>query len=220
MLGDNPKRPPIFGDGLTLYVQKIFKTLQGEGPNVGCPAVFVRLGGCNLACEFCDTEFENYNSQKLAEIITSVQDYSGNVIKLVVITGGEPLRQPIEALCQRLIDLGYIVQIETNGTIYRKLPREVEIICSPKVVNNKYLKIREEFLPRLTAIKFLISDNIKTYSWVPELGQTEYKIPVFLQAIDQYNPELNKANKSLAVKLALEYGHRLSYQIHKELEIE
>ncbi|CAN0594227.1 unnamed protein product, partial [Ectocarpus sp. 12 AP-2014] len=59
MFGDNPIRPPEKGDGLHLMVKQIFKTLQGEGPHVGTPSIFVRLGGCNLACDFCDTEFEN-----------------------------------------------------------------------------------------------------------------------------------------------------------------
>jgi organic radical activating enzyme len=61
MRGNNPIRPPEQGDGMILQVKSIFATIQGEGPNVGTPAVFIRLGGCNLACEFCDTSFEVVN---------------------------------------------------------------------------------------------------------------------------------------------------------------
>jgi len=72
MLGDNPKRPPTNGDGTSLLVKNIFKTLQGEGPHAGVPAVFIRLGGCNLACSFCDTEFEDYQQHALSEIVKTI----------------------------------------------------------------------------------------------------------------------------------------------------
>jgi organic radical activating enzyme len=225
MFGQNPKRPPIKGDGSVLSVKNIFKTLQGEGPHVGEPSVFIRLGGCNLDCSFCDTDFEDYKDLKLSEIISTTQKLSSNdrgirSINLVVITGGEPFRQPIEALCKELLDSGFKVQIETNGTIYREVADEVEIICSPKVSNKKYLSIREDLLPRITAFKFLISANIEGYASVPELGQSKYDIPVFVQAMDECDSVLNAKNQKMAVELAINNGYRLSYQIHKKLGIE
>lgn len=225
MRGNNPKRPPEFGDGSSLKLQKIFKTLQGEGPNAGMPAIFVRLGGCNLACSFCDTDFEDFAEVALDEIISKIQHLSLNdkarrSINLVVITGGEPFRQQIAPLCELLLKNNYLVQIETNGTIYRNIPREVEIICSPKVVAGKYLSIREDLLPNIAAFKFLISTNIIEYSSVPELGQKQYNIPVFVQGMDEYNEEINKGNLKLAVDIAINNGYRLSYQIHKNLGIE
>jgi len=78
MRGNNLKRAAEFGDGSVLKVQKIFKTLQGEGPNVGVPAIFVRLGGCNLACTFCDTDFEEFVEISLDEIIFKVRQLSLN----------------------------------------------------------------------------------------------------------------------------------------------
>ena len=76
MFGKNPIRPPEKGDGSILFVQEIFPTLQGEGPLAGVPAVFLRLGGCNLACSFCDTEFESFKEWKLEDIIAEVKKLS------------------------------------------------------------------------------------------------------------------------------------------------
>src|SRR5690606_21434036 len=110
MFGKNPKRPPIKGDGSTLEVQEIFPTFQGEGVYTGWPAVFIRLGGCNLACHFCDTEFESYQPMELEEIVQQVIELTGKThTKLVVITGGEPFRQPIGLLCRTLLGQEYKV---------------------------------------------------------------------------------------------------------------
>jgi len=219
MFGKNPIRAPISGSGEVLDVQSIFLTLQGEGTHVGTPAVFIRLGGCNLACAFCDTEFESFHSLSLNEIMQTVSRIKKSA-KLAVITGGEPLRQPIEALCELLIQHGFIVQLETNGTLYRQLPLLTEIVCSPKNTNGKYFPIREDLLERITAIKFIISAAKPEYADIAEVGQSRRAIPVFLQPMDEYNEHQNKLNMKLATELALKYGYRLSLQTHKILGIE
>ena len=96
----------------------------------------------------------------------------------------------------------------------------LHIVCSPKAQNTGYSLIREDLLPRLQAIKFLVAKNSLHYSQIPELGQTKYNIPVFIQPMDQYNQTLTKENQQLAVELALKHGYRLSLQIHKMLGIE
>lgn len=235
MFGNNPKRPAVLGDGTELHIKKIFKTIQGEGPFAGMPAIFVRLGGCNLACHFCDTDFENFSLMSIDQIYSSIQEMTNswrmrmiegvNISPLVVITGGEPFRQPIELLCQILIDASYNVQIETNGTLYRKLPKEVHIVCSPKAILNSngeggYKELRADLLPYLSAIKFLLAQNIPAYRDIAEIGQTQYNIPVFIQPMDQNDPELNQANMKLAISIALQKHCRLSLQLHKVLDIE
>lgn len=210
--------------GANLDVVEIFPTLQGEGIYAGYPAVFVRLGGCNLACSFCDTEFEKYQNLSLAEILDYVVKLARNEVgeiskKLVVITGGEPMRQPISRLCEELIRLDFLVQIETNGTLFRKLPEQVKIICSPKVSGGKYHRIRADLLPRINAFKFIISKNNKDYSTVFDVGQKEFNIPVFVQPMDEYDEVKNKDNIDFATKVAMENGYIFSLQMHKILGI-
>lgn len=255
MFGKNKILKPENHDGSSLAVQEIFATFQGEGPFVGYPSVFVRLGGCNLACDFCDTEFDSFASMSLSKIITQILQLAKNETQeglagfdnnrneasqekllrnLVVITGGEPLRQPIERLCKELIEHGFLVQIETNGTLFRELPPEVKIICSPKNVGAKhvakdreseefdafgYHKIRGDLLARLDAIKFIISASKLGYQGFADVGQSIYNIPVYLQPMDEYDVEKNRANMARVLELAARQGARVSLQMHKILGI-
>lgn len=222
MFGKNQISKPVTHSGDNLDVQEIFPTLQGEGPYAGYPSVFIRLGGCNLACEFCDTEFESYQNFSLTDIIKEVQELAKNeagevVKKLVVITGGEPLRQPIEKLCEELIKLSFIVQIETNGTLFRELPKEVKIICSPKSSNGKYHQIRPDLLSRVNAFKFIVSATSENYIDVVEVGQSQFQIPIYVQPMDEYDEIKNKTNLRYAINLCEKTGHILSLQTHKIL---
>jgi len=224
MFGKNQILKPEIHDGSQLKIQEIFPTLQGEGPYVGHPAVFVRLGGCNLACDFCDTEFETYQNSSLPKILEEVQKLSKNseekiVRNLVVITGGEPMRQPIERLCEELLKLNFLVQIETNGTIFRALPAQIKIICSPKITNNKYHQIRPDLLARLDALKFIISKTKENYQEVDEVGQTKLKIPVYIQPMDEYDEAKNQANLQHVLDLSQKHGYLVSLQTHKILKI-
>lgn len=257
MFGKNPKRPPETGDGSTLKVVEIFPTLQGEGPFVGQPSVFVRLGGCNLACDFCDTEFETFEEMGLEAIIEAIEREANAVVPspsggrlgwglddtslpnkpspnplpegegfcvappqpylrdLVVITGGEPLRQNIAPLCEALLAKGFRVQLETNGTLWRPLPAGVNIVCSPKMTDGQYHAIRPDLLERIDALKFIVSVNDAEYREVGEVGQAGTAIPVYVQPMDEYDPAKNAANAAYALKLAQQHGYRLSTQMHK-----
>lgn len=219
MFGKNPKRPPENGDGTTLHVVEIFPTLQGEGPFVGQPAVFVRLGGCNLACDFCDTEFEAFDAMALPEIIVRVIEVGAGLRDLVVITGGEPLRQNIAPLCEALLAKGLRVQIETNGTLWRELPAAVNVVCSPKVTDGKYHPLRPDLLARVDALKFIVSADEGEYHTVGEVGQSGTSIPVYVQPMDEYDPARNAKNMAHALALAQTHGYRLSLQTHKMLGI-
>ncbi|MDE3036891.1 MAG: 7-carboxy-7-deazaguanine synthase QueE [Pseudomonadota bacterium] len=219
MQGKNPIRPPAEGDGQRLEVKAIFPTLQGEGPYAGEPAVFVRLGGCNLACAFCDTDFEEFAAMPAAEIIRQVKALAAGVRRLVVITGGEPFRQNIAPLCEALLEAGFKVQIETNGTLWRELPQAVEIVCSPKNTGGGYRRLRGDLLPRVKALKFIVSRHNAEYDHVGEVGQGTYPIPVYVQPMDEYDAARNADNAALALELAQRHGYRLSLQLHKMLGI-
>lgn len=216
MFGKNPKRPPETGDGTTLQIQEIFPTLQGEGPYAGHPAIFIRLGGCNLACDFCDTEFESFSPVALEEVVCQVQAHATAGQSLVVITGGEPLRQNIAPLCAALIDKDFTVQIETNGTLWRDLPDAVEVVCSPKNPSGTgYAPLRPDVLARAQALKFIISSTLAGYMQVGDVGQSAHAIPVYVQPMDEYDAGKNAANQAYAAKLAQRHGYRLSLQLHK-----
>jgi len=220
MHGKNPARPIISGEGNILDIQEIFATFQGEGLFAGMPAVFIRLGGCNLSCDFCDAEFESYNQMAIEQIIDEVIKLSNDANNtrckhLIVITGGEPMRQPIENLCQKLINENFKVQIETNGTIYRNLPEEVYITCSPKNVNSGYKRIRKDLLPRINSFKFIISATDPLYKEVTDVGQNDYDIPVYIQPMDEYDEVKNKNNMNYVKNLAMENNYIVSIQLQK-----
>lgn len=140
MFGTNPLRKQVLDDGTSLRVQSIWRTIQGEGPYSGAPAIFCRLAGCHFRCYFCDTDFEsNYqNILPTPVIVEQVVAQSCGNIKLVVLTGGEPFRQNILPLCSGLADAGFHAQIETAGTFWAPGIGDlielgvVSIVCSPK----------------------------------------------------------------------------------------
>ena len=419
MFGTNPKRPPLKNhDGLSLDVVEIFPTIQGEGPFSGMPAIFIRLGGCNLACDFCDTEFEKFEPIALEEVVDAAVSLSptplteslklstplppqllplqlteslklptplaggargghshseigyygkqsnstrkqqaqvraqslkenpteaekkfwsqalakshlgvkfrrqqpiGNYIVdfvcmdkkliieldggqhnepserqkdnirtafleqqgyrvirfwnhevidnlegvvdviynyidevrldrcpplappasgvgkesvsasgvgkkdnklLVVITGGEPMRQNLSPLCSALIECGFGVQIETNGTLYQDLPEAVSIVCSPKNTGSGYAPIRPDLLARVDALKFITSKTHANYQGVADWCSEATDLPdIYVQPMDEQDSAMNKENTAYTIALAKQHGYRLSLQLHKILDI-
>jgi len=140
-------------------LKEIFYTIQGEGMHTGRPAIFLRFAGCNLwtghekhrisaICTFCDTDFvgtdgENggkYEIDGLLDIIQSLWPKTSNTKPYLVLTGGEPAMQLDQKLLDAFHSQGFIVSIETNGTM--PLPEGIDWICvSPK--SNTLLTITE-----------------------------------------------------------------------------
>ncbi|MCE5251264.1 7-carboxy-7-deazaguanine synthase QueE, partial [bacterium] len=117
-----------------MNVTEIFSSIQGESTLQGLPCVFVRLTGCNLSCRYCDTVYarEGGTAMTLEEIVHEVTMFD---IPFVCITGGEPLiHHDTFRLVRTLIELGYLVSVETNGTIdasplHREARRIIDIKC-------------------------------------------------------------------------------------------
>ncbi|HXJ41407.1 MAG TPA: 7-carboxy-7-deazaguanine synthase QueE, partial [Bryobacteraceae bacterium] len=100
-----------------LRINEIFHSLQGEADAVGYPTVFVRLTGCPLRCQYCDTEYAFHAGDWLAldSIVDAVRGYGA---QHVCVTGGEPLAQPnCLKLLERLCDAGFLVSLETSGAL-------------------------------------------------------------------------------------------------------
>jgi 7-carboxy-7-deazaguanine synthase len=100
-----------------LRVNEIFHSLQGEADAVGFPTVFVRLTGCPLRCQYCDTEYA-FHAGDWFELDTILERVRGFGARHVCVTGGEPLAQPnCLPLLERLCEAGYQVSLETSGAL-------------------------------------------------------------------------------------------------------
>ncbi|MBS1983429.1 MAG: 7-carboxy-7-deazaguanine synthase QueE [Bdellovibrionales bacterium] len=218
------------GSGLNLAVNSIFYTIQGEGPFVGSPAVFVRLAGCNLQCPMCDTEYTSRQQMGWPQVIETVQNesyFSTDKKGLVVITGGEPFRQNLYPLVSNLLTQGFKVQIETNGTLYCDLPfdhPDLSIVCSPKTGT-----INKKLAPHIAAMKYVATvnslghspDGLPTHALEHPNGGMLARPPqgftgqIYLQPVDEQDDIANKSNLSAVVKSCMDHGYRLCLQVHK-----
>ena len=156
-----------------LRITEIFLSLQGESTTVGLPTVFVRLTGCPLRCQYCDTEyaFTGGEWKSLPDIIEQVASYN---VHHVTVTGGEPLAQKkCQELLAQLCDAGLLVSLETSGalSIEQVDPRVVKVmdIKTPGSgeVDRNFIK-NLNFITSQDQIKFVIC-NRSDYEWAKEL---------------------------------------------------
>jgi len=114
-----------------MRINEIFYSLQGEGFWTGTPIIFVRFAGCNLHCDFCDTQHDTFLEMTEAEILSEIRKFPAC---RVCLTGGEPSLQITQSFIDLLHREGYIIHIETNGT--NALPNGIDwITLSPKSKN-------------------------------------------------------------------------------------
>jgi len=113
----------------TYPIVEIFNSVQGEGHHTGTPSIFIRFGGCNLACEWCDTDFSKFDRMSISEIMAILNPWS---TKRIVYTGGEPALQDLRPLSDELHSHGYNIAIETNGTVELEEGLVDWICVSPK----------------------------------------------------------------------------------------
>lgn len=139
-------------------IVEIFETLQGEGFNTGMPSIFIRFGKCNLACPWCDTNFNQYETKTLADIMQVVKGFSA---KNIIITGGEPTIQPdLTYLLDTLKAEGYFIAIETNGL--KPVPPQIDYIAtSPKRLYQKnYLK---HHIPFANEVRIVVDGDVLAF---------------------------------------------------------
>lgn len=220
------------GDGITLDVHSIFYTIQGEGPFAGRPAVFIRLAGCNLQCPGCDTEYTKHRENlDIATITSKACKFTSNTIilrPLVVITGGEPFRQNIGRLVRMLIEHGFHVQIETNGT----LPRPATFPTCTIVVSPKTDHVHKTLLPFIHSYKYVMRvGSVCELDGLPVLAlgngdrhvarpHDSFKGTVYLQPMDEQHAMRNSSNLLECIKSCMTFGYTLCLQTHKIINME
>jgi 7-carboxy-7-deazaguanine synthase len=122
----------------TYRINEMFYSLQGEGARAGSANVFIRFAGCDLACAFCDTEFEAYKELSAHEVVAQAARLMATNSKhplSVILSGGEPSLQYDEELAAGFRAMRAFVAIETNGGTKLKVPVDW-VSCSPKVAEH------------------------------------------------------------------------------------
>ncbi|MBI3657221.1 MAG: radical SAM protein [Acidobacteria bacterium] len=214
MNGETPNRD------LTLTVNEIFYSLQGESTHAGLPCVFIRLTACHLRCRYCDSEYSFYEGQKmrLEDILDVVAPYQ---CRLVEITGGEPLLQPnVYCLIEMLQAGGYQVMIETSGSlsVERLNPNVIKILdlkcpSSGESARNDFSNL--DYLTVKDEVKFVIGDH-EDYQWaraIVEKFALTQRVTVLFSPVYQKLPPSTLAEWILRDHLPV----RLQIQLHKAI---
>lgn len=170
-MNDAPAAPAVPAD--RLKITEVFLSLQGEARDAGWPTVFVRLTGCPLRCQYCDTTYSFFGGEwrSIDDLLAEVASHG---VRHVCVTGGEPLSQKrCLDLLRRLCDAGYVVSLETSGAIdiADVDPRVSRVLDIKTPGSAEVARNRWENLALLTAhdqIKFVICGR-EDYEWSREV---------------------------------------------------
>lgn len=215
--------------GQTLLVNEMFYSVQGEGRYAGHAALFIRMAKCNLACKFCDTEFEKYDVLSVATICTRAQELTledrgiaaGVAVPLVILTGGEPGLQNCRPLLRSLQGMGAVVHIETSGSVWSEWMRDLDFITvSPKVQKDR---LAPELVRELTRSDYTHRDRRGQVKWIVNaafmMQYARNPDDVYLRGVANcLQPESQKPEwTSAAIELVKRWPMRytLSMQMHK-----
>jgi organic radical activating enzyme len=197
---------------IKLPLMEAFYTIQGEGAHQGKAAYFIRLGGCDVGCVWCDVK-ESWDADQhpqihVEEIVSEAAKYPG---RLAVITGGEPLMHDLTTLCQALHAEGFSINIETSGA--HPLSGQLDWVClSPK----KFKAPLPEIYEQADELKIIIY-NKSDFQWAEEFAaRMRPDCQLFLQ------PEWSKSDKMLPLIVEYVKDHpqwRISLQVHKYMNI-
>lgn len=188
-------------------IVEIFHSVQGEGYHTGIPHVFVRFGNCNLRCEWCDTNFLEYEMRDLEDIVSEVSSYDCD---RVIFTGGEPALQDLGSIGMELKKLGLHISIETNGTI--PVDPIVDWICvSPKDQLYPDAVIRQRSGNELKVV--YCGQDLSMYDELRTGFEHHFLQPCYMEAESvESNGSSFRTVESLVKRTP---GWRLSLQTHK-----
>lgn len=203
-----------------LRITEIFYSLQGESRTVGLPTVFVRLTGCPLRCQYCDSEYAFYGGKRITldDILSEVAQYRA---KYVTVTGGEPLAQPeCLSLLTQLCDRGYEVSLETSGAIDVSAvdPRVIKVMDLKTPASLEQKKNRWENLASITAqdqIKFVIC-NRDDYEWSKAMCD-QHQLGLLCEVLFSPSAGQQSATELADWILADQLSVRFQVQLHKVL---
>jgi 7-carboxy-7-deazaguanine synthase len=199
-------------DGSQLPLMEAFYTLQGEGFHMGKAAYFIRLGGCDVGCHWCDVkESWDANLHPLTPVNDIVEQAAQFPSKNIVITGGEPLLYNLDLLCNTLKSKGFKTYIETSAAY--PLSGNWDWICvSPK----KFKGPRKEIIEQAGELKVIVF-NKSDFEWAEEhAALANSSTQLYLQ------PEWSKEKEMLPIIVEYVKQHpqwRISLQTHKYLNI-
>jgi 7-carboxy-7-deazaguanine synthase len=207
-------------DSERLRIKEIFLSLQGESTMVGLPTVFVRLTGCPLRCQYCDTEYAFRGGQYMeaSEVVAAVAAYQ---LRHVTVTGGEPLAQPAcLPLLSCLCDAGYQVSLETSGAldVSQVDTRVIKVMDLKTPASGELDKNRYQNLDCLTPrdqVKFVICDR-GDYDWARR-KLYEYQLPGRCEVL--LSPSAGQQDATRLAEWLLEdrLPVRFQIQLHKIL---
>ena len=192
-------------------IVEIFNSVQGEGYHSGIPHVFIRFGKCNLSCEWCDTEFNEFTEIDMAEIVDEVLSFN---CKRVIFTGGEPALQDLVPIGNELKKYDISLSIETNGTI--PINPIIDWICvSPKDQVYPNVKIKQITGDELKIV--YCGQDLKMYDELKKGFRHHFIQPCYDENI---SVEDNGKHFKIVERIVKENpGWRLSLQTHKWMGI-
>ena len=178
---------------LTFQVVETFTSIQGESTHAGRLCFFIRLAGCNLRCSYCDTVYgQESSSGKLLTLADLLESARNSGTTLVEITGGEPALQPhTPALAQALLDNGFEVLMETNGSVLLdKYPAGVKRIIDVKLPSSGMSGFNEpanyQILHEGDELKFVTgsySDFLWALEWIDRWNLAEKNVPLIFSVV-------------------------------------
>jgi len=149
-----------------MQITEIYRSIQGESSFTGLPCIFVRLTGCNLRCDWCDSEYTFTGGKRMSIDEVTAEIERLHPVKLVEITGGEPMLQERETvpLMERLLASNYKVLLETSGErplerVPRQVVKIVDVKCPHSGEGDSFRMSNLQALNANDEIKFVISDR-------------------------------------------------------------